>query len=99
MADVPPCPCTHRVLMPNYQQQEQAAERISHLTTEFSGRTGKVKRTTDRNLWWLADGDTELIMFSLRADNVWRPFPGPADGPHLRTVKVQSKIKQPQRRK
>lgn len=79
--------------MPNQFQEENAAEQYSRFITEFDGRTGKITRTTERNLWWRADGDTELVLFSKRADGAWRPFPGPADGPGLRMAPKKSKVR------
>lgn len=79
--------------MPNYEQQERAAESFAGVTPYFDGKAGKIVRSSERNLWWVAEGDTEKMMFSLRRDGVWRPFPGPADGPGLRTAKKQSKVK------
>lgn len=78
--------------MPNLVQQRAAGETLDPGNTTFGGTPGRIVRQESRNLWWVAKGDTEKIMFSLRADGVWRPFPGPADGPGLRMPTRSGKV-------
>lgn len=88
--------------MPNHKQQNYAADVFDDWLLVFEGVTGTAFRASERNLWWQPEGNGESVMFSLRNDGNWRPFPGPADGPSLRFDKKPRKVlgmgRQPQRR-
>lgn len=54
----------------------------------YNGERGTVVSTQGPVLWFQPTGNTEKLYFSLRRDDVWRKFPGPADGPGLHIGKV-----------
>lgn len=72
-------------------QQTGVRQYGSYGRADYGERHGQIVATLpvragQTNLWWQENGDTEIHMFSRRADGKWRMFPGPADGLGLTVV-------------